>query len=110
LSAETEFPLILAIDQSTSASKALLFDLQGGLIDRCSLEHRQIYPRPGWVEHDAEEIYRNTPGAIRDLLDRQPSYRSRLHCLSITNQNEGSRTIKPRCFASPSMTFNQIRS
>jgi glycerol kinase len=88
LSTETEYPVVLAIDQSTSASKALLFDLQGGLIDRCSLEHRQIYPRPGWVEHDAEEIYRNTLQAIRTLLDRQPSYRSRLHCLSLTNQRE----------------------
>ena len=63
---------ILSIDQSTSATKALLFDTQGQVIDQFSLEHRQIYPRPGWVEHDPEEIYRNTLAAIRGLLDRQP--------------------------------------
>ena len=79
---------ILSIDQSTSATKALLFDTQGQVIDQFSLEHRQIYPRPGWVEHDAEEIYRNTLAAIRGLLERQPSYRDQLLCLSITNQRE----------------------
>ena len=51
---------ILAIDQSTSASKALLFDSNGSVIEKTSIEHRQIYPRPGWVEHDAEEIWQNT--------------------------------------------------
>ena len=47
---------ILAIDQSTSATKAVLFDTQGQVVARASREHRQIYPQPGWVEHDAEEI------------------------------------------------------
>ena len=79
---------ILAIDQSTSASKALLFDTQGRLIDQSSLEHRQIYPRPGWVEHNPEEIYRNTLTAIHSLLERQPAYKEQLLCLSITNQRE----------------------
>ncbi len=79
---------ILAIDQSTSATKALLFDTQGQIIDQFSLEHRQIYPRPGWVEHDPEEIYRNTLAVLHSLLDRQPSYRDQLLCLSITNQRE----------------------
>ena len=79
---------ILAIDQSTSATKALLFDTQGQVIDQFSLEHRQIYPQPGWVEHDPEEIYRNTLAALKSLLDRQPSYRNQLVCLSITNQRE----------------------
>lgn len=79
---------ILAIDQSTSATKALLFDMQGRIIDQASLEHRQIYPRPGWVEHDPEEIYSNTIKSIRNLLDRNPSYKDRIICLSITNQRE----------------------
>ena len=73
---------ILAIDQSTSATKALLYDLDGTLIEKSSLDHEQIYPRPGWVEHDAEEIYHNTLAAIEKLpLDD-------LLCLSITNQRE----------------------
>ncbi len=79
---------ILAIDQSTSATKALLFDTAGRLLDRTSVEHQQHYPRPGWVEHDAEEIYQNMLLAARELLARQPQERETLLCLSITNQRE----------------------
>jgi glycerol kinase len=75
---------LLAIDQSTSATKALLFDPRGKLLERHSVDHRQIYPQPGWVEHDAEEIWSNTLTAIRGLpLRGQPPI-----CLSITNQRE----------------------
>jgi len=74
---------ILAIDQSTSSTKALLFDAQGHLLDRASADHRQIYPQPGWVEHDAEEIWSNT----RDVL-RNMSKGGEPVCLSITNQRE----------------------
>lgn len=79
---------ILAIDQSTSATKALLFDEQGQIIDKTSLEHHQVYPRPGWVEHDVEEIYANLIAAVRLLLERNPEQRGRLACLSLTNQRE----------------------
>ena len=58
---------IIAIDQSTSATKALLFDEHCHVVARSSVEHRQYYPQSGWVEHDAEEIYRNTVEAIRVL-------------------------------------------
>src|SRR4051794_30287114 len=75
-------PHILAIDQSTSATKALVYDTQGRLLNKVSIEHRQIYPQPGWVEHDAERIWRNTIDAIRQLTPRDPL------CLSITNQRE----------------------
>ena len=51
--------LILAIDQSTSATKAVLFDARGTIVDKVSQVHRQIYPQPGWVEHDAEELWKN---------------------------------------------------
>ncbi|HEX3357156.1 MAG TPA: glycerol kinase GlpK [Tepidisphaeraceae bacterium] len=73
---------ILAIDQSTSATKALLYDTTGKLLEKASIEHRQIYPQPGWVEHDAEEIWRNTFDAIAKLKPSDPA------CLSITNQRE----------------------
>ena len=58
---------MIAIDQSTSATKALLFDEQCRVVARSSVEHHQYYPQSGWVEHDAEEIYRNTVEAIRSL-------------------------------------------
>ncbi|MBI1281533.1 MAG: glycerol kinase GlpK [Anaerolineaceae bacterium] len=79
---------ILAIDQSTSATKALLFDTEGYLLDRTSAEHRQYYPKPGWVEHDAEAIYQNTLEALRALLEKQPQHKNDVVCLSITNQRE----------------------
>jgi glycerol kinase len=74
---------VLAIDQSTSATKALLYDTLGTLVDKASIEHGQIYPQPGWVEHDAEEIWRNT----LDVIGRVGS-KTELACLSITNQRE----------------------
>jgi glycerol kinase len=63
-------PCILALDQSTSATKALLFDTAGHCLDRESREHRQYYPQPGWVEHDAGEIWQNTLAVLRTLVAR----------------------------------------
>lgn len=80
--------LLLVIDQSTSATKALLFDAFGQLLDKTSLDHRQIYPRPGWVEHDAEEIWQNTLRALKSILERNHARVSDIACLSITNQRE----------------------
>ena len=80
---------ILAIDQSTSATKALLYDARdGSLIDKASVEHRQIYPREGWVEHDAEEIWANTLAAVRSLAGGHSDALDDVACLSITNQRE----------------------
>jgi glycerol kinase len=80
--------LILALDQSTSATKAVLFDARGRVLDKASRNHRQIYPQPGWVEHDAEEIWKNVLGVIRDLVGRNPKQISKLAGLSISNQRE----------------------
>lgn len=79
---------ILAIDQSTSATKALIYQTDGKLIDKVALEHRQIYPQPGWVEHDAEEIWKNACRAIERVVTRNAGIADRLICLSITNQRE----------------------
>ena len=80
--------VFLAIDQSTSATKALLFSVDGSLIDQEALVHHQIYPRAGWVEHDAEEIYNNTIQAVSILIKRHSEKLSSLLALSITNQRE----------------------
>jgi len=79
---------ILAIDQSTSATKALLFTETGELLDKTAVPHEHIYPRPGWVEHDAEEIYQNTVQAVKALLEQNTGIEKDLLCLSITNQRE----------------------
>lgn len=80
--------LFLALDQSTSATKALLFDEAGRVLDRESREHKQHHPQPGWVEHDANEIWQNTLGTLSAVLDRQASRTAEIVSLSIANQRE----------------------
>lgn len=81
-------PCVLAVDQSTSATKALLLDESGRCLDRESREHRQQYPKPGWVEHDAEEIWQNVLATARALMARSPQRLADLVCLSLVNQRE----------------------
>ncbi len=79
---------LLALDQSTSATKAILFDAAGKILAKASRPHRQIYPQPGWVEHDAEEIWQNVLAVIREITKRNRAKISKLAGLSITNQRE----------------------
>jgi len=84
---------IIAIDQSTSSTKVMLFDEQCHLLKRSHRDHRQYYPQTGWVEHDAEEIYQNMVTAIKDLLGERVSASSAMsssaiYSLAITNQRE----------------------
>jgi glycerol kinase len=80
--------MILALDQSTSATKAVLFDARGKVLDKASRNHRQIYPQPGWVEHDAEEIWENVIAVIGEIAKRNRAKLNKLAALSITNQRE----------------------
>ena len=80
--------LVLAIDQSTSATKAILFDESGQTHSKASQPHRQIYPQPGWVEHDAKEIWQNTLAVIREMVEHNPDRVPEIVALSITNQRE----------------------
>lgn len=92
---------IIAVDQSTSATKAMLFSEQCELLHRVNIEHQQFYPQIGWVEHDAEEIYQNTIEAIRCLLEKEDANEESIsYSLAITNQREtvvvwDKRTGKP---------------
>jgi len=79
---------ILTIDQSTSATKAILFNDKCQVIHKAWLPHKQYYPKPGWVEHDAEEIYKNTIEVIRNLLS-ETTLESGIHIsIALTNQRE----------------------
>jgi glycerol kinase len=80
--------LILAIDQSTSGTKALLFNRSGGLVYRTDESHKQFYPRSGWVEHDPEEIFQKTVLAIQRLLKETGTADPDISALAITNQRE----------------------
>ena len=79
---------VLAVDQSTSATKVMIFTLEGELMDQEALSHRQFYPKQKWVEQDAEEIYENLLKASAILLKRHPEKIGCLRYLSITNQRE----------------------
>jgi glycerol kinase len=79
---------LLALDQSTSGTKALLFTQTAELVDRETLDHAQHCAQPGWVEHDAEEIWQNTLKVVRTLLARHGTKAEDLLALSITNQRE----------------------
>jgi len=91
---------ILAIDQGTTGTTVLLVNEEGEVAESVYAELRQIYPRPGWVEHDPEEIWRSTARLIRDLLSRSQVSPSRIKAIGITNQREttivwGAKTGKP---------------
>ena len=79
---------IIAIDQSTSSTKALLFDEECRMLARTNVDHKQYYPQTGWVEHDAEEIYVNMIEAIRRLMSDGRCFRSADYSLCLTNQRE----------------------
>lgn len=79
---------IIAIDQSTSATKAMLFTEQLEMVKRVNKPHQQYYPKPGWVEHDAEEIYTNVVEGIKELMQGEPLDESVSYSLAITNQRE----------------------
>lgn len=79
---------ILSVDQSTSATKAVLFDKKGRLVHRASAGHKQFYPQPDWVEHDPEEIYRNTQKVILQVIQESGLKQDDIAVLAITNQRE----------------------
>jgi glycerol kinase len=77
-----------AIDQGTTSTRFMVFDKDARIVAVAQKEHRQIYPRPGWVEHDAEEILRRTHEVIGEALQQQGLQPSDLAAIGITNQRE----------------------
>ncbi|MFC9560223.1 glycerol kinase GlpK [Agromyces sp. NPDC056965] len=79
---------ILAIDQGTTSSRAIIFDKAGSIISTGQLEHEQIFPKAGWVEHDPAEIWRNTGEVIGQALGKVNLTRHDIAAVGITNQRE----------------------
>ena len=77
-----------AIDQGTTSSRFIVFDKSGAIISAARKEHRQIYPKPGWVEHDPLEIIANTNEVIGAALARADLSAEDLAAVGITNQRE----------------------
>ena len=79
---------IAAIDQGTTSTRCILFDRTGQPIAQAQQEHRQIYPQPGWVEHDPVEIYARTLGVVAEALGFAQCRPGDLAAIGITNQRE----------------------
>jgi glycerol kinase len=77
-----------AIDQGTTSTRFMVFDKDARIVAVAQKEHRQIYPQPGWVEHDADEILRRTYEVIGEALERRRLQPSDLAAIGITNQRE----------------------
>ena len=79
---------IAAIDQGTTSSRCMIFDAAGAVVASAQMEHRQIFPRPGWVEHDALEIWANVQTVVAQALERLGIGPADLAAVGITNQRE----------------------
>jgi glycerol kinase len=81
-------PHVLALDQGTTSSRAIVFDDAGGVRGLAQAEFRQIFPQPGWVEHDAEEIWRSQLAVAREALANARIAARDVAAIGITNQRE----------------------
>ena len=79
---------ILSIDQGTTSSRAIIFDKQGKIVTIAQQEFKQIYPQPGWVEHDPEEIWQSQLAVIKTALSKAELQAGDIHAIGITNQRE----------------------
>jgi glycerol kinase len=77
-----------AIDQGTTSTRFIVFDRSGRIASVAQKEHEQIYPKPGWVEHDPEEIWRRTQEVISEGMEQKGFRPSDLAAIGITNQRE----------------------
>ena len=79
---------ILALDQGTTSSRAILFAHDGSIVATAQKEFTQYYPQPAWVEHDANEIWTTQVGVVRELLERTATRAGDIASIGITNQRE----------------------
>ena len=95
---------ILALDQGTSSSRSVVFDHQGRVVAMAQREVTQIYPQPGWVEHDPRELWTTQLETAREVLRKTGLSASDIQGVGITNQRETTvvwnrRTGEPVCNA-----------
>ncbi|EMB38284.1 glycerol kinase [Treponema denticola ATCC 35404] len=95
---------VLAFDQGTTSCRAILFDKDGKKIETAQQEFSQIFPKQGWVEHDAMEIWGKQSGVAREVLERSGVSTQEIAAIGITNQREttvvwNKNTGRPVCNA-----------
>jgi len=81
-------PYLLSLDQGTTSSKAIIFNRNGVIVARENREFRQIYPRPGWVEHDPMEIWESQISVARQVIQKAGLTAADIAAVGITNQRE----------------------
>lgn len=79
---------IMALDRGTTSSRCIIFDKDGNIIKVAQKEFKQIYPNPGWVEHDAMEIWGSQSGVMREAVDTAGINPEEIAAIGITNQRE----------------------
>lgn len=79
---------ILALDSGTTSNRAILFDHSGKIVNSSQREFEQIFPKPGWVEHNPEEIWSTQKFVVRDVLEKQNITTEDIAAIGITNQRE----------------------
>lgn len=86
--AHTAGPFIAAIDQGTTSSRCIVFDTDGRIVSVDQKEHEQILPKPGWVEHDAAEIWTNVQEVVDSAVEKAGITSADVKAIGITNQRE----------------------
>ncbi len=95
---------VLALDEGTTSVRSILFDKAGNIVSMAQHEFNQIYPKPGWVEHDPMEIYANQYASVAECITKVGVSAEEIAAIGITNQREtavlwNKRTGKPICNA-----------
>ncbi|MCI4463026.1 MAG: glycerol kinase, partial [Caldisericum sp.] len=91
---------VAAVDQGTTSTRFMIFNHSGDVVSVHQLEHQQIYPKPGWVEHDPMEIWERTQDVIKGALEKGGISPEEIAAIGVTNQREttivwNKRTGKP---------------
>ena len=79
---------IISIDQGTTSSRAILFNLKGQSVYVSQIEFTQHFPRDGWVEHNPDEIWKTTLKVLRDVIKKSKKLKGKILTIGITNQRE----------------------
>ena len=99
-----ERKFVATIDQGTTGTRFAVFNSDGTIVAYSYAEHKQIYPQPGWVEHDPTEIWRNTQRVIKETMKSSGIKPDEIAAIGVTNQRETTvvwdpQTGKPYCNA-----------
>jgi len=85
-----------AVDQGTTSTRCMIFDHSGGVVSIHQMEHEQIYPKPGWVEHDPMEIWARTQDVVKEAVAKAGAKPGDIAAVGVTNQRETTVVWNPK--------------